>query len=328
MTSGILFEDALFTRNTAVFVEAAKTRSFSLTAQHLHVSQSSISQSIKTFEKQLGFRLFERDVRPLRLTHEGSVLLTGLEKEKQEMASLLQMLKNKGTKKPVLKLGMLESVGSFIGAELTKSLERDINELELKTGPSDRLFFSLLNHEIELGVLSSPVLSDDSFRWDLIFEEPWVLIFPKGFQIPEPLIWESLRTLTLPYIQFGKNTANNRIISSFFDRLSIQFTSRYKVDDTNMILKFVKAGLGWALIQPYAVSSLIGLDEVTVVRAPKPISRRQVYLVSRNNFDRQFVNTVKARLIERMRKKIEEELCPIIPWISHEYLFAEKIKKE
>lgn len=323
MENDSLLEDSLLTRNAAIFLEAASSRSFSSTAQRLHVSQSSISQSIKSFEKKLGFRLFERDARPLRLTHEGRLLLAGLEKGTQELGALLHQLKNKGQTKPFLKLGMLESVGSFIGADVAKGLSQDINELEIKTGPSDRLFFALLNREIELGVLSSPVLSDDSLAWDFLFEEPWVLIFPRGFEAPSPLTWQVLSKLELSFVQYGKNTANNRIISTFFDRLSLRFSTRYKVEDTNMILKFVKAGLGWGLVQPYAVSSLVGLGEVTIVKAPSPISRRKVFLVSRNSFDKELLGTVKNLLIYLMQEKIKAELCPIIPWISSEYLFAE-----
>lgn len=90
-----------------------------------------------------------------------------------------------------------------------------------------------------------------------------------------------------------------------------------------MILNFVKAGLGWGLVQPYAASSLVGLEELTIIKAPSPISRRKVFLVSRNGFDRELLRTVKNLLIKLMQEKIEAELCPIIPWISSEYLFAE-----
>ncbi len=86
-----------------------------------------------------------------------------------------------------------------------------------KSKPVPRIvfFFALLNREIELGVLSSPVLSDDSLAWDFLFEEPWVLIFPRGFEIPSPLTWQVLSKLELSFVQYGKNTANNRIISTF-----------------------------------------------------------------------------------------------------------------
>ncbi len=208
---------------------------------------------------------------------------------------------------------MLESVGSFIGADVAKGLSQDINELEIKTGPSDRLFFALLNREIELGVLSSPVLSDDSLAWDFLFEEPWVLIFPRGFEIPSPLTWQVLSKLELSFVpvweKYGKQQNNLNV----FDRLSLRFSTRYKVEDTNMILKFVKAGLGWGLVQPYAVSSLVGLGEVTIVKAPSPISRRKVFLVSRNSFDKELLGTVKNLLIHLMQEKIKAELCPIIP---------------
>ena len=41
-------------------VEIAKTQSFSAASEHLHVTQSAISQSIHRLEKELGLILFER----------------------------------------------------------------------------------------------------------------------------------------------------------------------------------------------------------------------------------------------------------------------------
>ncbi|MET1167878.1 LysR family transcriptional regulator, partial [Bacillus velezensis] len=41
-------------------VEIAKTKSFSAASEHLHVTQSAISQSVHRLEKELGIILFER----------------------------------------------------------------------------------------------------------------------------------------------------------------------------------------------------------------------------------------------------------------------------
>ncbi|WP_247900895.1 LysR family transcriptional regulator [Paenibacillus pabuli] len=41
-------------------VEIAKTQSFSAASEHLHVTQSAISQSIHRLENELGMILFER----------------------------------------------------------------------------------------------------------------------------------------------------------------------------------------------------------------------------------------------------------------------------
>ncbi|MBW7900107.1 MAG: LysR family transcriptional regulator [Rhodocyclaceae bacterium] len=57
------------------FEAAARHLSFTRAADELHLTQSAISRQIQTLEAQLGVRLFQREVRRLRLTPEGEALL-------------------------------------------------------------------------------------------------------------------------------------------------------------------------------------------------------------------------------------------------------------
>lgn len=58
-----------------VFLIAAETLNFTQTAKRLHLTQSSVSQHIKSLETQLGVALFKRKGRSLEITDAGSVLL-------------------------------------------------------------------------------------------------------------------------------------------------------------------------------------------------------------------------------------------------------------
>lgn len=57
------------------FEAAARHLSFTRAADELHLTQSAVSRQVQTLEEQLGVRLFQREVRRLRLTPEGETLL-------------------------------------------------------------------------------------------------------------------------------------------------------------------------------------------------------------------------------------------------------------
>ena len=59
----------------SVFVTAAETLNFTVTARRMHMTQSSVSQIIKTLEGQLEVDLFKRKARKVTLTDAGAVLL-------------------------------------------------------------------------------------------------------------------------------------------------------------------------------------------------------------------------------------------------------------
>ena len=62
-----------------VFYFVAKTLSFSEASKELYISQSAVSQSIKTLEKRLDQTLFVRSTKKVKLTKEGELLFKHIE---------------------------------------------------------------------------------------------------------------------------------------------------------------------------------------------------------------------------------------------------------
>ena len=61
-------------RALETFVAVCDANSMALAAERLGLSQSAVSQSIKSLEEDLGLQLMDREVRPARPTHAGRVL--------------------------------------------------------------------------------------------------------------------------------------------------------------------------------------------------------------------------------------------------------------
>lgn len=59
------------TDHLKIFANLAETLNFSLTAKTMHISQSAVSQAIKSIENELGFALFNRTKRRVSLTSAG-----------------------------------------------------------------------------------------------------------------------------------------------------------------------------------------------------------------------------------------------------------------
>ena len=64
-------------RHLRYFVAVAEERSFSRAAERLHIAQPPLSQQIRRLEKDLGFPVFERTSKGVRLTQAGAALLDG-----------------------------------------------------------------------------------------------------------------------------------------------------------------------------------------------------------------------------------------------------------
>lgn len=62
-----------------IFYTVARHKSISRAARELHLSQPTVTKELRRLEEQLGFHLFFRHSRGVRLTHEGEYLLRQLE---------------------------------------------------------------------------------------------------------------------------------------------------------------------------------------------------------------------------------------------------------
>ncbi|MBL4249579.1 LysR family transcriptional regulator [Vibrio fluvialis] len=83
------------------FMLVAQHPSFSSAAKALHLTTGAISQQLLQLEGQLGFSLFERHSRGVRLTEAGQTLHTVLQRSFQEIDSAIQSLSQRDNRKEI-----------------------------------------------------------------------------------------------------------------------------------------------------------------------------------------------------------------------------------
>jgi DNA-binding transcriptional LysR family regulator len=108
-----------------VFLIIADVGSLSIAAKRLGISQSVVSQQLLRLESQLGQRLVNRAVRPIVLTHAGSLLARKLPDLLEPIMALMQEVSHSGNQVPqTLRIVMPDSLCGIMGAEFLNSLEK------------------------------------------------------------------------------------------------------------------------------------------------------------------------------------------------------------
>lgn len=167
----------------SAFINLVKYRSFSVTAEKMFLSQSSISKYILSLEKELGEKLFIRSGKSVELSELGQVLLPSLERLNEQYTGMLNLCSEYlNHKKCVLRIatlpviaqyGLSEKLSRFcgehasIGVKITEIESADIGQ-KIETNACD---FAFVRAE-----------TIDYSQWNSVFlcEDRLICAMPRG----------------------------------------------------------------------------------------------------------------------------------------------------
>jgi DNA-binding transcriptional LysR family regulator len=143
------------------FVWVARLRSFSLTAEKLRTTQAAVSNRIATLERDLGVRLFERDLRNVSLTPHGQRALPQAEAIVRMVGEFERAIGDANTLRGTVMIGAIDSI---VYAWLPRLIER-VKEaypnvtIDLNVDTSINLARQIQDRQIDLGLIMGPVVA-------------------------------------------------------------------------------------------------------------------------------------------------------------------------
>lgn len=165
-----------------VFMIAAETLNFTQTAKRLHLTQSSVSQHIKSLENQLGVDLFLRRGRTLEITNEGQVLLP-LAREIVE-GSIRATEKMELLKKEIhgnLIVGCNTAPGKYMLPIILSGFHGrfPMVRISCKVFSQAKTIQGLREGTVHFALINLPDEDQSAGEFKLFLEEPIVLLAPK-----------------------------------------------------------------------------------------------------------------------------------------------------
>jgi DNA-binding transcriptional LysR family regulator len=163
------------------FLMVARDKSFSRAAVRLHRTQSAVSQTISKLEESLGEKLFDRSSRDGTLTDAGQLLVTYAEEllnVREEAREALKEIRQ-------LNHGKLSlAANEFTSRYLLPVLHRfhrthPMIRIEVQRGLACEIPSSVLNHDVEFGVLSFRPEGDELTSLLLYRDELALIVYPR-----------------------------------------------------------------------------------------------------------------------------------------------------
>lgn len=314
----VVLQQSLLSKNPQIFLMCCEMRNFSQVARALGLTQSAVSKAIQNFENELGFTLFIRNCRPLTLTAEAALLEQYLRNMTGDFAQFMSKIQNSSFIKPVLRLGIVESLATTLGVEIVKDMLPDVSQVVLHTASADLLKQRLLERKLDLVITSGLTEEKDKIHRRRLFEEPSVVLLPRTIASQCGVwSWERLARCGLPHIAYVRETGAGQVNDLFLRTHGLSFPERIAVDTNSMLVSLVREGIGWAFTRPTTVLEMIHLlDEIAVVPMQEPVLAREVFVMSREG---EFANEMSL-ITDIAKRAFEFAVLPRIlafaPWLD------------
>jgi DNA-binding transcriptional LysR family regulator len=274
-------------RQMRALVAIAKTGSFTLAADYLHVTQSALSGQIKELEQLLGVTVIERTTRKAQLSELGRELYPLFDKMLQDLdGAMADIASRKALKKGMVRIAAPQMLSCTLLPEVIAAYRAAHPEVQVRLVdcPLETVTGRVFSGEVDFGIGPE---RDPSAEIDgaPLFEMPFVLVYPPGHPLEhkERVTWSDVSDY--PFIslqgQFTERLLRDMHVS--FRELSL---SPYnEVTFMTTALAMVNARLGITVCLPYAeqMVQLYGLQ------------MRQLYEPELNR--RFFVYTKSARAL-------------------------------
>jgi len=303
-------------RALQAFVVTAEQGGMTRAAEVLGLTQSSVSQTISALETAVGKQLFDRAVRPIVLTSAGHALLLHSQKILGDVQQAFVAASEADSGElATLSIAMPESLANVLGPRLYRR-RRELSKFwRISNGlmPDQRAKFN--THVADIMITEEGNISDlIGVERHLILAEPYVLIFPKNFDLPMDL-GPHLAQRTM--IRFSLRSSAGRQTEAQLERLRLKFPAEIEFDACTGHTTAVADGLGWGISTPLCLFQTPGLmDRIEIVPITRGAFSRRMTLIAREGS----LGAAPEIVTSECRAILDEEVIPAIaeklPWLG------------
>ena len=301
-----------------VFLTLCDTRSFSLAAQKLTLTQSAITKKIQRLENNLGVDLFDRSKRPIDLTKEGAVLMHQAKLAREALERTAGEIREGAFLRPEFRVGTIESLAKCFLPSFIANVRQEASRVLAVTGTSQTLISALQHREIDFAFVSDLFSEMQALTRLKVFEEPSVLLMPAKFAAghSKKWTWDEIQLCGLPYLQYFRDGGAGRLNDTYLSLLHLDIPARIEVDSTSTMLSLVANGIGWTITRALAIlQNPEKAKDVIVLPLPAPELSRPLYLVARPDESQRLISRVGEVSREIFNNEITPELKKIAPWL-------------
>ncbi|MDR1981641.1 MAG: hydrogen peroxide-inducible genes activator [Tannerellaceae bacterium] len=286
-------------------------RHFAKAAEHCCVTQPTLSMMIQKLEDELGIKLFDRNVQPVKPTRAGRKVIEQARKVLYQ-ASLIKdiITEEELSVKGTFRLAVLPTIAPYLIPRFFQQLSEkhkglDIHILEMKTVPT---LTALTNGEIDAAIIASRPVESQLQADTLFFEQFFGYVSRHESIFKNELIRSSdISGERLWLLDEGHCFRDQLVRFCQLEQVKLH-QGAYRLGSMETFMRMVESGNGITFIPELAVYQLNDEQKELVRPFAIPKPTREIVFVTRKDFIR---HSIARILIEGIKKSIPKEMLSI-----------------
>lgn len=241
-----------------VFYYVASTLSFSEAASQLFISQSAVSQSIKTLEKKLNQTLFIRSTKKVQLTPEGEILLRHIEPAVHLISRGENQLMDTSAGGGQLRIGASDTICRYFLVPYLEKFHKAFPSAHIKVtnATSIKCVELLESGQVDLIVVNCPnayLGNLSSVKVIKSFQD--VFIANQSFQELKGKKLSYKQLLKYPILMLDKKSTTSEFLHSQFQQHQLDLVPEIELSSNDLLIDLARIGLGLAFLPDYCIDS-------------------------------------------------------------------------
>lgn len=262
-----------------LFCDVINLKGFTQAAAANSITQSAVSQRLKSLEKRFANRLIERHGTELRLTQAGEAVYQSAGRILAEFRVIEERLQEiEGKEGGSVRIAAIYSVGLY---ELDPFLKKFLKihpgiNIQMEYSKASKIYQDVISGSVDLGVVAYPP-SRPQLSSIPLSEDELVLICHSGHPLAQHKSISLKQLASQPFVTFQRDIPTRRALDKIFKNHGLSIIAKAEFDNIELIKRAVEIGLGISLVPSMTVSSEVQagiLKALTVSEGPfmRPIA--------------------------------------------------------
>lgn len=237
-----------------VFYHVATTLSFSEASKQLFISQSAVSQAIKTLEKNLGQTLFIRSTKRVHLTPEGELLLRHIEPAMNLIKRGESQLIENNSVGTQIRIGASDTICRYFLVPYLEKFHKEFPNVHIKvTNQTSYKCVDLLDSgDVDFIIINCP-----NSRLEKSYALKKIATFQDRFVANESFCelknqQVSFKTLlNYPILMLDRLSTTSTFLHNLFQQHQLDLIPEIELSSNDLLIDLARIGLGIAFLPDY-----------------------------------------------------------------------------